>query len=70
MPSLWPRQILTKCLQEVEDLEVRLQLATEVQVFDVGIEVGLFLVDCSFLYSRSSSDEVSHTLLPIFSPEL
>ena len=44
MPSLWPRQILTKYLQEVEDLEVRLQLATEVQVFDVGIEVGLFVV--------------------------
>ena len=37
MPSLWPRH-----LQEVE--EVRLQLATEAQVFDVGIEVGLFVV--------------------------
>jgi len=30
---------LTKYLQEVEDLELRLQLATEVEVFDVGIEV-------------------------------
>jgi len=35
---------LTKYLQEVEDLELRLQLATEVEVFDVRIEVGLFLV--------------------------
>jgi len=25
-------------------LELRLQLATEVEVFDVGIEVGLFLI--------------------------
>ena len=34
---------MTNYLQEVEDLELRLQLATEVEVFDVGIEVGLFL---------------------------
>ena len=31
-------QILSKYLNEVDDLETRLQLATEVQVFDVGIE--------------------------------
>ena len=31
-------QILTKYLAEIEDIELRLQLATEVQVFDVGLE--------------------------------
>ena len=31
-------QILANYLNEIDDLETRLQLATEVQVFDVGIE--------------------------------
>ena len=31
-------QILSKYLNEIDDLEARLALATEVHVFDVGIE--------------------------------
>ena len=31
--------LVTKYLQEVEDFELRLQLATDVEVFDVRIEV-------------------------------
>ena len=38
MLSLW-WQILTKYLQEIEEFELRLQLATDVEVFDVRIEV-------------------------------
>ena len=34
-------QVLTRYLQEVEDLEVRLQLATEAEMFDIGIDVSL-----------------------------
>ena len=33
--------MLTRYLQEVEDLEVRLQLATEAEMFDIGIDVSL-----------------------------
>jgi len=46
---------MTDIDQEVEDLEQRLQLATEVEVFDVGIEVGLFLIVFFF------TDEDGHT---------
>ena len=34
-------QVLTRYLQEVEDLEARLQLATEAEMFDIGIDVSL-----------------------------
>ena len=34
-------QVLTRYLQEIEDLEVRLQLATEAEMFDIGIDVSL-----------------------------
>jgi len=34
-------QVLTQYLREVEDLEARLQLATEAEMFDVGIDVSL-----------------------------
>ena len=34
-------QVLIRYLREVEDLEARLQLATEAEMFDVGIDVSL-----------------------------
>ena len=34
--------MITKYLNEIEDLELRLSLATQVEVFDVGIEVRVF----------------------------
>ena len=42
-------QVLTRYLQEVEDLEARLQLATEAEMFDIGIDVSLYSshgIDC------------------------
>ena len=39
-----PPQVLTRYLQEIEDLEVRLQLATEAEMFDIGIDVSVFLM--------------------------
>ena len=44
-----PPQVLTRYLQEIEDLEVRLQLATEAEMFDIGIDVSLFLMAWTIL---------------------
>ena len=42
-------QVLTRYLQEIEDLEVRLQLATEAEMFDIGIDVSFFLMAWTIL---------------------
>ena len=42
-------QVLTRYLQEIEDLEVRLQLATEAEMFDIGIDVSVFLMAWTIL---------------------
>ena len=42
-------QVLTRYLQEIEDLEVRLQLATEAEMFDIGIDVSFVLMAWTIL---------------------
>ena len=55
-------QVLTRYLQEIEDLEVRLQLATEAEMFDIGIDVSFFLMAWTILLVTEDDCWASCTL--------